>query len=108
MTAKKKAPAKKPAGGKAAAATSQRDTATSGQPSTEATGPTTTAGELEVGDVIYAPVPGMTAGVLVEAIAHVSIGGRDRVRARFYGQASGLRTTMMLNADEPVRTAPAL
>lgn len=56
------------------------------------------AGDLQAGDQIELPATGSTP-VLVEQVEHITIADIDRVRVRLYGQTTGLRTTLMVNAD---------
>lgn len=103
----KKTPRKRTATAKdgGTAAGTARRPGGSGQAGTRAPAPTTTAADLQPGHRIYSSVKG-SVPLLVEAVAAVTLGGRPRVRVRLYGLTSGLRTTVMLNADEPVRLEP--
>lgn len=99
-TKKAKRPAGKPSG-----RTSARDNGTPGQEQ-EATVPATLAGDLKPGDIVYPPVSGTSSGVLVEKVEPFKAGNVDRVRIHFYGQTTGLRSTLAVRADQPIRTEP--
>lgn len=108
MTAPKKKAAKKATTtrtGKPSGRTSARNNGKPGQADSVPV-PATRAGDLKVGDVIYPPVSGTSAGVQVERIETFRVGDIDRVRLYLYGKTTGLRTNVAFPLDALVNTEP--